>query len=109
VTLPSDQVTEPVTVQPYDGDSGNGPDFLPPVSTFCFLDASRKLVTNASGDEVVSETTLLLDPETDPALDLPALFVPESKVTIRGRDSRVITAHPVIDRGDLAYLDVATT
>lgn len=107
--FPARHLTEPVTVQTLSGEGAYGQSFAAPVSTFCQLDARRKLVRNATGDEVVSETTLRLSPDLDPGLNLEALFVPESLVSVRGRDARVISAKPFIDRGRLVYVEVTLT
>lgn len=105
---PRQQITEAVTVRTY-LDAGPYGDLWadePGVSTLCDLEAKRQLVRTAAGDEVVSETVLRLAPETDPALDLEALFVPESLVSVRGRDSVVLSATPELLRGRMVYLEV---
>jgi len=107
VTIPAVDLTEEVTVTSYAGEGGYGPVYSDPVTTLCNLQASRKLVRNKDGDEVVSETTLLLSP--DQGVDVEALFQPESLVTVRGRQSRVITVQPHLDRGLLCSLEVTTT
>lgn len=107
MTIPATDLDAPVTVRSYTGEGGYGPTYAAEVATFCHLDATRKLVRNAAGDEVVSETTLLLDP--DQGVDVEAVFQPESLVVARGRESRVITVSPHLDRGRLAYLEVTTT
>lgn len=105
--FPARHLTEPVTVQSYGGEGAYGPSYAAPASTLCQLDATRRLVRSSSGDEVVSETTLRLSPDLNGLLDLEALFAPESLVTVRGRESRVVTAKPHIDRGRLIYLEVS--
>lgn len=102
-------LTEDVEVQAYSGETAYGPSHSPAVTTRCQLDAERRLVRNERGDEVVSETTLRLSPDTDRTLDLEELFVPESLVTVRNRSSRVISVKPHLDRGRLVYLEVALT
>lgn len=105
--LDPSQVTEPVSVKRYLGAGGRGDVHDPvPVSTLCQLDATRRVVTTAAGQEVVSEVILRLDPELDPALDLEALFRPESLVTVRGAESVVITCKPFLDVGQLVYVEV---
>lgn len=114
--FPAQYLTEVVEVEAYAGEGAYGPSFAAPVSTFCQLEAGRKLVrsyagggSGDSGDEIVSDTTLRLSPDLDPSLDLEALFVPESRVKVRGRESRVITASPKLVRGRLVYLEVTLT
>lgn len=107
--FPPRHLTETVEVQAYGGEGAYGPSYGAPASTLCQLDAGRRLVRSSDGDEVVSESTLRLSPDLDPALDLEALFVPESLVSVRGRQSRVITAKSVLDRGRLVYLEVTLT
>lgn len=107
--FPARHLTEAVTVQSYGGEGAYGPSYGTPADTFCQLDAGRRLVRSSTGDEVVSESTLRLSPDLDPALDLEVLFVPESLVKVRGKESRVITAKPVLDRGRLVYLEVTLT
>lgn len=107
MTIPTDDLTEEVTVSRYDGEGAYGAQYAPPVTTLCNLQAARKLVRNQAGDEVVSETTLLLSPDLD--VDVEALFQPESLVVVRGRQSRVITVQPHLDRGLLCSLEVTTT
>ncbi len=109
MTFPARHLTEPVSVRAYRGESAYGPLLDPEVRTLCQLDAGRRLARNRAGDEVVSETTLRLSPDLDASLDLEELFTPESLVTVRGRDARVITAKPIIDRGRLVYLEVTLT
>lgn len=103
------QITEPVTVTPYLGEGPFGPVFAAAVTTRCSFDGTRRLVRSATGDEVVAESTLRLSDRTDPAVDIVAAFTPESKVTVAGRDVKVITAKRVLNRGRLAYLEVSTT
>lgn len=109
VIFPARHLTESVTVQTYGGEGAYGPTYAAEVSTFCQLDAGRRLVRSQAGDEVVSESTLRLSPDLDPALDIEVMFPPESRVTVRGKESRVITAKPVLDRGRLVYLEVTLT
>lgn len=103
--FPARHLTEPVTVRTQT-EGAYGGVIADPVATFCQLDAERRLVRSGSGDEVVSETTLRLSPDLDGTLDLEALFTPESLVVVRGRESRVVTAKPVLDRGRMVYLEV---
>lgn len=99
-------LTEPVTVRRLTGEGAYGPVLAAPVGTRCYLQAGRKLVRSRNGDEVVSEITLFVAPETDEALDLEVLFAPESHVAVRGREARVVESKPHLYRGRLVYLEV---
>lgn len=105
--FPARHLTEPVSVQTYLGETAYGPSYAVSATTFCQLDAGRRLVRNGAGDEVVSETTLRLSPDLDPAIDLEAMLLPESLVSVRGRNSRIVEAKPHIERGRLVYVEVA--
>lgn len=74
-----------VQVEPLVGEGPFGPLFGSPVTVRCFRDDKRRLVRDASGTEVVSETTLYMRlSETCPV---------NSRVTLDdGRVSTVITA-----------------
>lgn len=85
-----DLFAAPVTLDPA---TGNG----------CFIDDTRHLVRSATGEQVISETTLYTYPASAP------YFVPNSRVTIRGVISRVITVN-LNDSGPLDLPDhVAVT
>lgn len=105
--FPGRELSEPVTVQAYSGETAYGPTYAAPVITRCQIDATRRLVRSQVGDEVVSETTLRLSPDQDRTLDLEVLFVPESLVNVRGRGAKVISLKPHIDGGRLVYVEVA--
>lgn len=104
---PAYEITEPVMVSTYLGAGSFGDQWANPVTTVCDLQAKRELVRSAAGEEVVSETSIRMSPVTNPALDLEALFVPESKVTVRDRDSVIIAARPILHRGRLVYLEAS--
>lgn len=95
-----------VTVEPFLGTSGYGEDMFGPASTLSpdtengvFLDDSRKLVRDATGEQVVSESTLYTYPTAA------ALFNPGARVTSSaGVVSRVIRAN-VNDSGSLDLPD----
>lgn len=109
VKFPAGRLTDPVSVRPYTGETAYGPSYGPVASTLCQFDATRRLVRGAAGDEVVSEVTLFLSPDLDPALNLEQMFAPESLVTSRGRDAQVISAKPHLRRGVTVYLEVTLT
>jgi hypothetical protein len=103
------------TVSTYAGEGAYGPIVADPRTVWCNVDETRRLVRDANGDEAVSEATLHLHPQTRtvPAedtvqvtLDPLAVFTPESPVTIRGRDSRVLAAKPHTIRGKVVMVEV---
>ena len=103
----SEEVTETVTIRTMTGSGARGPAYADPLTTRCQVDGTRKLVRDATGREVVSETTLRLDPETNQTLNLEALFVPASLVSVRGGpETTLITAKPHLELGQLVYLEV---
>lgn len=73
-----------VTVEAYQGDGAYGPVYAAPATVRCFVDDKRRLVRTAEGDEAVSETTLYVG-------DLTADIPPESRVTVNGRTTTVLT------------------
>ena len=81
------------TVETYLGAGAYGDLFAAPVvldpdtATGCFIEGKRKLVRNAAGEQVISETTLYTS--TAHA----ALFTTDSKVTTDTITSRVITVN----------------
>lgn len=82
-----------VTVETLTGTDGYGRDiFAAPVDltpasdTGCFVEYKRRMVRDKDGVEVVLESTLATYPAAHP------LFTPGSRVTIRGAQTRVITA-----------------
>lgn len=83
-----------VTVKPYEGDGAYGPTFgtgVPDVA--CMLDDTRKLVRNADGAEVVSETTLIT------RLQHATKFAPGSEVILPRRTAVVIGVAERTDGG----------
>jgi hypothetical protein len=98
-----------VTIAAYLGEGAYGPEYDTPVTgVLAFVADKRRLVRDRNGDEVVSETTVILKPGT--------VCPPESTVTVwpgtsRERTSRVITASdhdggglPTPDHVELALL-----
>lgn len=47
-----------VTVEALTGSGGMGDTYAAPVPLLCFVDDKRRLVRSASGEEVISETTI---------------------------------------------------
>lgn len=73
-----------VTVEPYLGQSASGPRYGPAVTVRCFVDDARRLVRNAAGVQVVSESTVYCR--------LNVTAPPKSRVNVFGREAFVITA-----------------
>ena len=101
----SDFYVHTAIVETFLGTSGYGEDlFDPPVTlspdtnSGCFLDDTRHLVRSSTGEQMVSESTLYTFPTAA------ALFVPNSRVTVRGNQSRVIKAN-LNESGDLDLPD----
>lgn len=105
-----DEAGQDVVVEPYDGQGAYGEVYGPARTVRCLIDDRRRLVResggqrsgNATGDEVVSETTLQCSPDEH--------IPPESRVTLP--DGRVTTVLTVsrMDGGTLPtpqYLELA--
>lgn len=73
---------EGVVIEPHLGSGGAGDVYGPPVPEIVIVDDKRRLVRNAQGDMVVSETTFRCELDVDVPLD--------SQVTVRGRTTVVI-------------------
>jgi hypothetical protein len=82
----SDFYIHTATVETFTGTGARGPAFAAPIAKAGFAEDGRKLVRNATGQEVVSETTWFT------SLDDVALYTADSKVTVNGRTARVIIA-----------------
>ena len=106
-----------VQVASYSGEGAYGPVYVAAVRVWCNVDATRRLVRDANGDEAVSEATLQLHPQTrtvpdDPAaqagvVDPLAVFTPESQVTLPdGRTTKVMTAKADTMRGRPGLVEV---
>jgi hypothetical protein len=76
-----------VTVETFEASGAFGDVFADPVTVSGFMDGSRRLVRNATGEEVVSESTFFANVTYGP------LFTPDSKVTFGSTVSRVINAN----------------
>jgi hypothetical protein len=90
-----------VSVETYAGDGAYGPTYAAAVTVPCNVEATRRLVRNAAGDEVVSESTLFVHP------DDVASFVPESLLTFETRTSRVLAVSPRTFRGATSHAEVS--
>lgn len=75
-----------IRVEPLEGEGPYGPVFGDPVEVRALMDAKRRLVRDAEGSEVTSETTLRV------RLDVADLFAVGSRVTLPdGTTPTVIT------------------
>lgn len=84
MTLPADMLRHQIIVEPHLGAGPAGPVYGEPVTYQSYVEDERQLVRSATGDEVVSETTVYLNP----GADIPA----ESRVTLpSGRRATVIS------------------
>ena len=90
-----------VSVETYAGEGAYGPIYAEPVAVPCRVEATRRLVRNASGFEVVSESTLFVHP------DDVATFTPESRLTFATRQSTVIVVKPQTFRGATSHGEVS--
>lgn len=96
--------TTTVSVATRTGTGANGDVYAAPADAVVFLEDSRRLVRSATGEQVVSESTLFAD------LDDTDLFTPDSKVTLPTRVARVILAKAhVIGDTDVDHLEVVLT
>ena len=91
------------TVEPFLGTSGYGVDMFGPATVLAppngvFADDTRKLIRNANGEQVVSESTVYTFPVNAP------LFTADARVTVNGNVSRVIKTN-LNDSGALGLPD----
>lgn len=87
-----------ITVKTRTGGGSLGPTYTPPAAVTCFVEDKRRLVRNADGAQVVSETTIYAPTGT-------TALAPESLVTLpSGRVATVITS-AVLHGGDLDLPD----
>lgn len=103
--VPLSLLPHSVTVEPYAGTGAYGDLYGPPKQVRCFVQDKRRMVRDATGARVVSESTLIC------RLDHVDDFAPGSKVTTNGRTATVITAYRQ-DGGRLpvpSHLEVALT
>lgn len=81
--LPAYFRTHTITVEPYLGGGAHGPVFGPPVMVTCRVEEKAQLVRANTGAEVVSSTTV--------ACDSDVVIPPESRVTVNGRVTSVLS------------------
>lgn len=90
-----------VAVETYSGEGGLGPVYASSANITCYVVPVRRLVRNDQGVEVVSELTLHAAAADETKL------IPESRITIGTRVSKVITAAPKNFRGVVVDVEVA--
>lgn len=106
-----------VVVETRTGEGAYGPINAAPRAVACSVDETRRLVRDATGDETVSEATLLLHPRTHviegvltrtvvATVDPLEVFTPESPVTVNGRASRVLSAKHLKVRNSILAVEV---
>lgn len=83
VKLPKWLLQHSATVEPYAGAGANGPVYADAVTVRCFREDKRRLVRSATGEQVISETTLYCLPGT--------VAPPQSRVDLGTRVATVIT------------------
>lgn len=88
-TLPKFLLRNTVTVEPYAGNSANGPLHGAPVTVACYLEEGNKLTRDSKGHEVTSTAQFFCRLD---AVDAP----PQSRVTLP--DSRVTTVIQALRR-----------
>lgn len=103
-TLPPRLTNTTVSVKTFTGQGAYGPVHAAAADVDVAIADSRRLVRNAKGGEVVSETTLYANPDQHAAL------APESLVTLPDREATVILAKLHRDlRGRPAMVEAAVT
>lgn len=90
-----------VTVETYAGDGSYGPVYAEPVVVLCNVQMKRRLVRTASGDEAVDMPVLTVHP------DDVSMFTPETRFTIAGRASTVLSVAPMTFRGHMSHAEVS--
>lgn len=95
----NDMMGNVVAAEPYVGDSAYGPIYAAPHDVVCGINIDRKLVQTASGDERISEMTILAK-----AVD-EAYFAPESRITFNSRISFVLESSLKTFRGSVVYVE----
>jgi hypothetical protein len=82
--IPAWLLRHQVIVEPFESNGPFGPEYGEQVVERAFIDEKRKLVRDAEGAEVISETTVYMR--------IDATCPAESRVTVNGRTTIVITA-----------------
>jgi hypothetical protein len=104
VQVPADLLPHNVSVRRYDGTGPYGDVFGDPVPHRAFVEDRRRLVVSASGEEVISETTVYTGPD--------AVVPVGSQVTVwagapHERTARVITTSRYEHPGSWSHLEIA--
>lgn len=95
-----------VTVETKTGASGYETAYSAPLNVDCRAEATRRLVRDASGAEVVSEVTVQLLPVLPDGRPTVDVFTPESRVSVLDRTSQIITAQAHRGMGAAVYVEV---
>lgn len=99
--IPPQLLVHTASIEPYEGSGAYGDVFGTAFTLPCYYEGRRQIVRGADGDETVSEGVLYADLGTE---------IPTgSKVSVVGRDTRVLTVSTFDDGGltGLAHLEVA--
>ena len=83
MTLPRRFRTHTISVEPYTGTGARGPQFGTAVAVECRVEEKVQLVRSDTGEEVVSSSTVFCD--------LATVIPAESRVTVNGRVTSVLT------------------
>ena len=86
-----------VTIESYLGEGAYGPSYGDPVTFHCDMDPTRRLVRNGNGEEVVSSGSFSLHP------DDADLFTPQSRLTIGGKTTALISLDEQMWRGRVVF------
>lgn len=82
--IPDFMFRHTAVIEPLTGEGAYGPVFGPPVTEPCLAEDKRQLVRDATGLEIVSDTTLYFKPGV--------VCPPGSRVTVHGRTTTAITS-----------------
>lgn len=82
--LPDWLLVHTVIVEPFEGEGPFGKEYGAEVPVRCFVDDKRRMVRNATGAEVVSESTFYAP--------LSTVCPVESRVTVNGRQTIVLSS-----------------
>ena len=99
-TLPRSLRRDPITVEAYSGEGGDGSLYEDPLTVLGKVSYQRQLVRDAAGAETVSEVTAYVHPDdAEP-------FVTGARVVIDGSVTYVITAGPQGRPGEAVQVKV---
>jgi hypothetical protein len=80
--LPRWLLTHTMTVEPFLGASGHGPQYGPPVVVACFVEHTSRTVRGRDGRELVARTTVYAPHDTE--------IGPDARVTVDGQSVEVL-------------------